>query len=999
MANENILTQTSQGNITFESPDQSTVAVNQQGLGTTENVGALTSFALGVKEGFGTIYRAAGDYLTRNTNVDTTYNPIHDPLVKFRGEEFINKYGDYLIDSPNAEYTIKALKEIDDQEVIKSAMAQNPISGMLGTLTGSLVDPINFVPFLGLGKYSKSASVAIGAAQGAALGAVAGAADYQLSTERDASNIGLSALFGTAMGGVVGLLAPEVATLGGGKALLKEFDEPMSGLTEPMKPQPVITEGTGAQYVGSGFNPVEESAAYGTKLAEFIFKGAQRLSPNQKLLNNSLGSARFLASKLGGYAGVLKKNLDGVATDWDIASMYEVRMANKRNNINKNLDPLFKEYKAEGGTGDYPDFVREAMYAHGVEASKFASVNKAASKLNDHFSTMWDEGVASGIFKADAKKPDKYIPHYWDMDKITRDHLGFLDMVKSQIKKDHPQLSEADLTNEAYAIVDDLKANEFSNGGSVMRKAGFKNKSSLYRTFNVENDLAWKYIRDDWDVTLDRYNSNMELAKVFASDSRFDASKNPYDALAQLIHRDKEEQILLATKSGENKDLINKKIEKINKDADEAINISHGLLDALTGQADSRLGLFGNKTVRTTSKLLRTYSTLNLMGSNVLSQIPDMFRALAYKIYDKVGFSPMASSFAENFIKLNNEDKAFFAYHIQNSGDFSRAGKMFDLQDVNDMGSKVERLASRAVNSFFNLTLVNWFNRFNYNMLAHDAVRNVLSASEKLLDGKLEKGSFEAIELARFGIDKVRAREILDQYNKHKTIVPDSSDKVFDPQVSLWDSSVGLEFAANIQRYVSRIIISPTLGSKPIFTNTSIGRVLTQFKSFQYAAFESGLMNTAQTLGLTSTHTQQTLATMLLMSLGGVATQLAKDANSGREIKITPEYVAFAAFNNGGVFPMFDYASNIADKYGFGMGTLLGQREKSKFIASNALDPFLGPSFGLVGSTLPTAVGSIAKVVKEGDMNEKDFSKIMRAMPAQNLLYWNYLVKQLTDGK
>lgn len=1018
MNNEEILTQTSAGSVSFETPEQSVLTVASPKVESSDpNVGALSSFAMGVGNTAFSSIRALGDLVNRQSNFQTDYNPLKDIVITSRGEEFVNKYGNFLYDSPNPEYTVSALKKIDEQEVLNQAIAQNPISGAVGMLTGALLDPINLIPFAGLNKASKAVGTAIGAAEGAALGAVSGAATYQIDPNAEQSDIVYGALFGTAMGAAVGFVVPALRDRNLIQALKKDMEEPSSGLLIPeAKSVTPESAGAAANIEMATPDPIGNSAAYGTRIAEKIFKGAKILSPNQMLLNNPLGSAKFLATKLGGFAGVVKKNLEGIATDWDIGSMHEVRVANQRNKINAGLEPAYKLHVENGGKLSYPAFYREAMYQHAVgdvDAAKGVGFKEAAGTLSKFFDDQWDEAKKLGIFSEDAKKPAKYLIHSWDMDKISKDHIGFLDMVSKQIKSDHPDMSWDEAKAEAYLVVDDIKARELGNTPSKLQKS-YVAKSTRYRTFQVDNKLAWKYLRDDWDIVTDKYVSQMEMAKIFKSDTRFNGEANPYTAVSNLVIKDKEEQIAsllgqrdaLKAKLKESGSVnikeqldafeveLNKKITDINKAADDAVTTGHDLLDALTGQADAGT----SQKVRDLSKILRTWSYLNLMGSNVISQIPDTFRAIAFKMYDKLGFTPMLEGVAKNFIKLSPEDKAFFAYNLQNSG-MSRAGNMFDIQDVADSGSLISRGANWVTDKFSKITLVSTLNRFNYNLVVNDVVRNVIAASEKLLKGELKDGSYELIELSRFGVDKGRAKGMLAQYMKHRKEITEYGVTHYDPNVSAWDSEVGLEFAAFTQRYVNRIIVNPSVGSKRAWLNTSIGRLVGQFKGYQFGAFEANLMNTFQTVGLTDQHTQLAVSSMLMMSLGGAVTQIAKDLNSNKKIEVTPEYLAFAAFNNGGVLPMVDYMSNIADRYGLGVGSLLGQRERTKFIQGNALEPFLGPSFGLVGDRVPKALGAFGKALSGQDIDEKDFGHMVKALPAQNLLYWNNILKQLTDGK
>lgn len=273
LSNEDALVRSTAPMLDFQPMDASFVGYNPNtNQAVTDTAGRFMSFIGGIADTAGTSLRAAyafGDRLSQEKQEN--YNPFTDSQVTSLGTEFMNTYKDYLMDSPNEIYTARAIQYLREKQENALLYQEHGISHFIGQLTGSLVDPLTFLPLVGIERAAMAASKVVGTAvfgiEGGLLGAAYTAAQSEYDPTVDDETIMSSAVlgiaFGTALGGLFAAGAtskalPEFVTqefgaVGTNKNFIEDFkldaldndlfspfrDDMFSGIVEPT-PQTVV---------------------------------------------------------------------------------------------------------------------------------------------------------------------------------------------------------------------------------------------------------------------------------------------------------------------------------------------------------------------------------------------------------------------------------------------------------------------------------------------------------------------------------------------------------------------------------------------------------------------------------------------------------------------------------------------------------------------------------------------------------------------------------------
>ncbi len=406
------------------------------------------------------------------------------------------------------------------------------------------------------------------------------------------------------------------------------------------------------------------------------------------------------------------------------------------------------------------------------------------------------------------------------------------------------------------------------------------------------------------------------------------------------------------------------------------------LVDLLTNTYNKDSGKLGM-----ISRVLSHYNYLRLMGRNILAQIPDMARVLGERtlipLFKDIQ-QPM-NNLTNSFTKLSREDLQNIGVIMDDMVDFGRSSSINDIyQAPTGTAGKFETALSNATKWYGKVTLVEHLNQFSRTLTGNHVVNRLLKSTQRLLDGKLEKGSLELLELNRFGIDNKNAGNIIDQFNKHSTQADTLLGKVRMANVSAWDSSVKLDFMARVRNYIDRIVVEPNPGDKPFWVQKDFGKMIGQFKGFTFASYSKGLLGNIQDLSINAGYTPAVLTKVVAGCLTGYVSYASSAALMGRKIDTDPKRVFVEGFNRGGVFPIMDFGSNVLDQFGVGLGGAMGLANAGKFHQQGLLVPFLGPTASLLDG-LPV-LGQAMHKAATGNMSSKDLKAIMKNLPFQNHL-------------
>lgn len=729
-----------------------------------------------------------------------------------------------------------------------------------------------------------------------------------------------------------------------------------------------------------------DDAAFGSSTLEKVatYTGYIVNSPNQRLLRSDLDSSKALAGSLGGFSNPTKKNVEGTASVPDVTSYLTAGVANKQRALNASIESVFEPAKMKGYLKSYEEFFDE-VYDNILSGANTLDENigKASAKLKVYLKSLADKGSSS------------FLPKSFDWEKVALNQQEFVNLVRSKMER----AGEVDLTPAAV----------FAKIDAIRKKGTFTDLEDLNVSF-IDSELH-PFLNNNFKQDVENYLREKSLKEAFLQIpylKPYIEKDGVYNGIARFIQEDMSDRVneLVRLRDNHASELAgnlkaqeaviktyNKKIEALRSDGSRTVAIAQNLIDAISGTADAKLGMFGSDTVKRVSRSLKSLTFLSKMGSNIVTQLPDVARAVVYKIFDKVDMKSLKEPL-DFMITLSKEERSMLAYEAQMAVDNGR------LMNINDIGNDIaitnsfDRGMTKAAKFYHKYTGVAYFNQFTSNVAARDALSKNLARAQLIVDGKMVKGSFESIEAARFGIDESNAKTFIDEYMTHREFIPEFG--LFDPHIERWSSKASLDISAMTTRYVDRVVVQASKGSKWHFANTALGGAVMQFKNWTMGAYEKILMEQLQEAGLSSQHTKLMMANMVAMSSMGAVVGVLKDINNAKEANVTPEALLFHAFDKGGAFAYLDYISSIGDRYGFGVGALLNQRQKSRYLSSSLLEDFLGANFNLVNKQVPDFLGATYRWVS-GEARPSDAQKIMKPLPLQNYILLNNAIKSWTN--
>ncbi len=936
------------------------------------------------------------------------YNAFKDPTLVAEGQEFIARNAKAFLESGSPEYTAGKIKALKSRELELKALSEGGEAALYGQMVGAVFDPLNFLPVIAAKNAMSAGGILKNVASGALqTGAVVGATEV-LRQEADPTITGSESLTTTlssmALGGILfgvagGLGKSDALKVRDGFTKLMDDNIP----TNPLKDSSDLVADV-SRIVQENPQVVDDLELLGKEnlgvaktnwLFNTVQKGMAYIIPEQRLLNSESGIVRAMINRIAPHNTITAGNLKGVANLSTATNNIDVRMANLRTNLDNAIEKAHIIHKQNGG-----NLTRQQLLIEGrnrlitESASEVAGGDAMVSALRGYFQEFVPIVKRSGKMPEDWVPKQNYFHYQWSYSKLIENQADALqditqELAKQRVLEGGSILDMGDMAGDAKAILDDMirkSKGEFSVDS--FEASGLKK-----RVLNFSPEFALKYLSDS-----EAYGSIIRYSKEVISEDElrtlFGRQGNIYSNADNLIKGDYDKLRQVAIDAGDNERLKT----LLDLEASDRKDIKD-LIDQLTGRA----GMDSSRTVRTISNLAKGYSYLKNMGKVVVSQIPDLARILGVKVFKSSfgkEFSDTLGSVVNTFKLSNDKDGArrlgiIAEEFLSTNGEISRASAMGDLSEPAVM-TRMEKGMNVATNAFSKLTLMDAMNNTTRTWAAEEVAKQVLIGSSKLVKGTLKDGSFEAIELAKWGVTKADAQAFVKQFETHKLIERKWGGDVVFSNYEAWDPEIQLKFASLLRRQVDNTIIQKTLGSYGAAFTHPVWSVALQFKGFMIASQSKVVLPTLQKLsGLGSDASMQAgmnvmkvvTADLMLASLSGTL----NDFVSGREVDLSPERLALHAFDRSAIMTGLAYPSAVADKFGIGIGALLGD-ESSKFKHVNVLEALLGPTAGAIQGATETAMN-----FTDGKITEKDMEKLVRLLPMQNMLWWGWAVNNISE--
>jgi hypothetical protein len=599
-----------------------------------------------------------------------------------------------------------------------------------------------------------------------------------------------------------------------------------------------------------------------------------------------------------------------------------------------------------------------------------------------------------------------FLPRYWNRDLIKKDKIQFKkDLIiafnnKGQIftSKEIDEIIEDIVTSTPFnKLPKDVVGPDGSYDLSLAFQSSGISKHLRNRVLDFDDEFLMnqKYLESNINIITKQYfNSivpDIEIAKVFGDVSMM-GLKGPgqgYKLSIPEIRLEWDNYINSVAPSGTRPNLRKDLIKKRDTDIRD-IEASRDLLRGTYGLPEGPESAI--------PAALRTLKNVNNMIflTGFLSAAPDMARLIMQNGFKKgfgQTFEVFANSANRQILKLSKKEAAMVGEAL----DLAIAGRANTIGNIDDMVygmNSIER-ATGAANSFY-FTFINLMNVWNTGMKTASSYigsTKILEFVDASVKGTISKGN--RTKLGAGGINIDMARRINAQYKKYGLGAggAERGDLKYSrvARSDLWDDRAAAEAFGNaLRKDIRTTIVTPDKGDVPLWMNTQVGSVLSQFKKFGMAATQSILMR-----GLQERDQNFFIGLGVLVGMGALVDSIRQSAfNRDYEKKPLGDKISSAIDRSGaiGIFSDVNRILEVMSDNDLGIAPLLGAGKP--YSSTNR------QKAGLIGPTgsLGYNLWEILLDTGSGNYNYTTARAIRRSLPLQNIWYLDGIFDRFEKG-
>jgi hypothetical protein len=728
-------------------------------------------------------------------------------------------------------------------------------------------------------------------------------------------------------------------------------------------------------------------------------------------LNSPSSVMNKLTSQFTSHAYTLKGNLKGMATPQSILNVSDAQFNYRIQPAITDLDGSYVAYKKEGGKLNQFGFFQEVRrIAITGEKTSSKAASEGAQVVKKYFKNIADDmAEVDPEFKA---RKD-YYPNVYDRKAMIDNPLGFKEDLKQELLTilRREEVHYQDKLKDGGEIKDDiipanpedLKFKEYvtamyekmyyDSGGFYHKPTKQKTWSNQHleqRLINFSPEFVEKYTSKDLMQVLRSYGK--KTSKSYAL-MRETGLRDPYKALDNLS----EDYLQLeqgVRNSGKAEDVINKELINLNKNFIKDKQTLGDLIDLFTQNHLAEV----SSAMRNTVAVAKAHTYLTLMGGVIASMITDAVRVTKSAL-ETIGLDKdilkLQEGVASAFKFMSKEDAKLFGVLADKVTGVSRATMWADLHQL-DILTNVEKATNLASGVFSNLNLMNPINDASRTFVGERSARFLLGHAKQMVEGKLDPKSALSIELNRVGMTPKMAQQFLDNFAAHK----ETKNGVVTSGIDDWSHSAAIDMISLVQRSVNNNIIVPTNGSRPMASNSPIGSLAFNLKGFLFASTNKFLLPALQNMaGVNPDIALKTFGVML--GDFGLAAMIsgAQQALRGQEIDTSKEAILNSILTRNATFAILGLGNDAAGVFGYGSRDWLGLSPQGKVDPSNQAYQRVSSAAGLAAGPFARSVldagyyGSKYASSTTTAAEEANARKLLRLIPGQNLLYWNWALQ------
>ncbi len=952
-----------------------------------------------------TLAQQLGAAFSLDNSVVSTYNYAtreraapeegFDPLANLQpGEEPV---AGRFIDARSMAEMSQIRQRIENERELRRRLGDGPVYELLASTLALLSDPLTYLPVFGQaagGARIGARAVGLGvstAGQVAAQETILQATQEERPLEDSVAAVLLGGAFGAGIGGAFGVRAASREKLY--KAAVEDFQALARGAqAESGRPVP---QSLGAAAPAPRLAPEDTLLVSSGGVAEVAAKldKVGLAAPSVVLATSENAAAREAVHALVDTGMVTKGQVRGLAMSEE--GPVDLLVRRHQNTGNMAVGGILKEgfdlHRADGGPMSRAQFSEEVGRAlRRGDTSDFPSVAAAAQRLRaEVFEPLKKEAIALKLLPEDVSTETavSYFTRVYNREKIKANRSDFRNSAMTYLRRVVPLkelASEAEYKEMADAIVDRILG--YETGRVPMMNVPRLRGPLKERTFNIPDHMIEDYLVSDVSRVGQFYVNTMVADIQMARLSQ----RMGFGGRADDVGPKFREKIMEEAKArvdavdgpdGQKMDAKQKEAARagIMDKAEREGELAEGLVDLIRGTSRTPMdpSYMGLKRV---AKVVRTLNYARLLGSVLLSSIPDMGRVVWEEGLTRTFGTLMADGFnGFKGIRLSRQE-AQAAGTANEIFLATRVRAQYDLGERYASESAFERGLDKAGQWFGVATLLTPWNEAMKSVTSALVSTRILGAVEVLnKGGKLSARDVRKLAVA--GIDENMARRIAKQaehFDRHGAVTVANTEA--------WTDAKAIEaFRSALIRDVDNTVITPGKGDAPLWTSTEWGKTIFQFKRFGAAATQRILIAGLQTRDMAVLN-----GLMVMVGLGGLATAARDWTTDGEVKKRDARGWAVEALDRSGALAQLYDMDAIADKLTGGnisLQRVAAGQDTERFKSRDIVGQMLGPTVGAVTDTAKAVTG-----LAEGDLTQADLHRIRRLFPGQNLFYIRHLL-------
>ena len=909
-------------------------------------------------------------------------------------------------------------------------------------LVGSLFNASNLITFrrAAIGA-SVAARIGIASAEAGSATLLSELGRQKIDPMVQDDEVALNSLMGVAVGGFLGGLGAMGSGLSPNAA--QNLQKLLSGQGDPL---PRLLKDTGSDSAGAQRAPETDDGALAVTNSVFDYASkALNIGQEQDGLRSVSRTMNQLTTWFTSHIFLLKGNLKGQATSQSVLNVSDAQFNYRIQPMQDEFDNAYTAYKSEGGTLNEKGF--QAEVRQGLlhpEQIKGKGISQGVTAVRNYL-----KNIADDLKRVDPEfqARDNYYPQVLDHNIIRDNQFEFkkdlerelLEIVrKEELKYLNREVPEVKIEDRIPTNPEDPKFKQYVN--AMYEKLVYNSRGLYHRT---GKDKTWsnhhleKRIVDLSSSFVEKYGSSdlMQVLKSYGHKSsksyallKETGMRDPYEAVSRLADDYMEMERKLRSREALSPEAeVNLRNTLAAQGMDSAAIDAHiGMLrknelttDQLNGalydlgksfELDNKnlntiLDLFTHNNMADVSDLVRNsvalakaHTYLSLMGSVILSMIPDTTQVAKKSI--------QAAGMDTEIVKLANQTNAtvklldkksvrLFGILSDKLTGASRTAMWADLPEL-DVLTKVEKWTRKATQWFSKANLMDPINNLTRAMVGEDVASILLGHADDIVKGKLDPNSAIAIELNKLGLSRKIAADILDNFTRFK----DVEDGVVMSGIRNWDAETAIDMIALVQRAVNNSIIVPTNGSRPSAANGPLGSLVFSLKGFLMTSVNKLLLPSLQNLsGVNPKIAVATLATiatdLALASIVGVVQSIAR----GQEPDMSPEAILNNVLTKNSTFAILGLGNDAAGLFGYSSRDWLGINSHNPKNPSTTAYQKISSGIGLAAGPFARSIvdagyyGSMYASATTPKAEEANLKRLVKLIPGNNLLYWNWALQ------